>query len=333
VRIMSRTGIVAGVAAVGIVVQLGAQSSAPKGWAVPRTSEGRPDIQGVWANNTITPLERPKQFDGRATMTEAEFALVKTNAQKLLDGGDAFFFDELFTAALDGKSKFTSSDTQTGNYDQTWLSERVFDKRTSLIIDPPDGRLPAPAPGFAERAQARAAAARGRGPADRAQDLNLSTRCVHFGTPNLTPGYQSYFAFSQSPDAVVMRMEMIHDARVIPLDGRPHVSAAIQQYQGDSRGRWDGDTLVVDTTNFSSKTNFRGSTDGLHLVEKFRRVAEDTLEYEVTVDDPTVWSRPWTAMIPLKLTGEEMFEYACHEGNYGLPAILRGARAQEAGRR
>jgi hypothetical protein len=330
---MSRAGIVAGVAAVGIVVQLGAQSSAPKGWAVPRTAEGRPDIQGVWANNTITPLERPKQFEGRATMTAAEFALVKTNAQKLLDGGDAFFFDELFTAALDGKSKFTSSDTQTGNYDQTWLSERVFDKRTSLIIDPPDGRLPAPAPGFAERAQARAAAARGRGPADRAQDLNLSTRCVHFGTPNLTPGYQSYFAFSQSPDAVVMRMEMIHDARVIPLDGRPHVSAAIQQYQGDSRGRWDGDTLVVDTTNFSSKTNFRGSTDGLHLIEKFRRVADDTLEYYVTVDDPAVWSRPWTAMIPLKLTGEEMFEYACHEGNYGLPAILRGARAQESARR
>jgi len=333
VRIFSLAGTVASAAAVAIVVQLGAQSSASKGWTVPRTPDGQPDIQGVWANNTITPLERPKQFAGRATMTEAELALVKANTQNLLDGGDAFFFDELFTAALEGKGKFTSSDTQTGNYDQTWLSERVFDNRTSLITDPPDGRLPAPAPGFAARAQARVAAARGRGPADRAQDLNLTTRCVHFGTPNLTPGYQSYFAFSQGPDAVVMRMEMIHDARVIPLDGRPHVSAAIRQYQGDSRGRWDGDTLVVDTTNFSPQANFRGSTDGLHLVEKLRRVAEDTLEYYVTIDDPTVWSRPWTAMIPLKRTGEEMFEFACHEGNYGLPAILRGARAQEAARR
>jgi len=333
VRIFSLAGTVASAAAVAIVVQLGAQSSASKGWTVPRTPDGQPDIQGVWANNTITPLERPKQFAGRATMTEAELALVKANTQNLLDGGDAFFFDELFTAALEGKGKFTSSDTQTGNYDQTWLSERVFDNRTSLITDPPDGRLPAPAPEFAARAQARVAAARGRGPADRAQDLNLTTRCVHFGTPNLTPGYQSYFAFSQGPDAVVMRMEMIHDARVIPLDGRPHVSAAIRQYQGDSRGRWDGDTLVVDTTNFSPQANFRGSTDGLHLVEKLRRVAEDTLEYYVTIDDPTVWSRPWTAMIPLKRTGEEMFEFACHEGNYGLPAILRGARAQEAARR
>src|SRR5690349_21501457 len=154
---MSRTDLVAGIAALGIVVQLGAQSSAPKGWTVPRTPDGRPDIQGVWANNTITPLERPRQFGNRTTMTDAELILVKANAQKLLDGGDAFFFDELFTAALEGRGKFTSSDTQTGNYDQTWLSERVFDNRTSLIVDPPDGRLPAPAPGFAERAQARAA--------------------------------------------------------------------------------------------------------------------------------------------------------------------------------
>jgi hypothetical protein len=330
VRRFKRTGIVACALAVGIGVQLAGQSPRSKGWTMPRTADGQPDIQGVWANNTITPLERPKQFGGRATMTEAELASVKANARKLLDGGDAFFFDELFTAALEGRERFKSTDTQTGNYDQTWLSERVFDERTSLIIDPPDGRLPAPAAGFAQRAQARADAARQRGPADRAQDLNLTTRCVHFGTPNLTPGYQSYFAFTQSPDTVVMRMEMIHDFRVIPLDGRPHLSKAIKQYQGDARGRWEGDTLVVDTTNFSPQANFRGSTDGLHLVEKFRRTADDTLEYYVTIDDPTVWSRPWTAMIPLKRTGEEMFEFACHEGNYGLPAILRGARAQEA---
>jgi hypothetical protein len=319
-----------------LVVAVSARAQSTKGrsaWSVPRTQDGRPDLQGVWANNNMTPLERPKQFAGRATMTDAELADLKIKVKALLDGGDAFFFDELILAALEGKEKFTSADTQTGNYDQTWLSERVFDNRTSLIIDPPDGRIPAAAPGFAERARARAAAARqGRGPADSAQDLGLTTRCVHFGTPSLMAGYQSYFELTQAPDHVVLRTEMIHDARVIPLDGRPHLSPKITQYHGDSRGRWEGDTLVVDTTNFSPKTSFRGSSEGFHLVEKFRRVSEDTIEYYVTIEDPTVWSRPWTLMIPLKKTGEQMFEYACHEGNYGLPAILRGARAQEQGR-
>jgi hypothetical protein len=307
------------------------QTSAAKPYVAPRTVGGQPDMQGVWANNNMTPLERPKQFQGRATMTDQELADLKTKVKALLDGGDAFFFDELVLAALEGKEKFKSSDTQTGNYDQSWLSERVFDNRTSLVIDPPDGRIPPTVPGFAERARARAAAARaGRGPADRAQDLGLSTRCVHFGTPNLMAGYQSYFAITQSPDTVILRTEMIHDARIIPLDGRPHVSKAITMYHGDSVGRWEGDTLVVDTRNFSPNTSFRGSSETLHLVEKFRRVADDTLEYYVTIDDATVWTKPWTLMIPLKRTGEEMFEYACHEGNYGLPAILRGARAQEA---
>ena len=328
-----RWPILAGVVTVfAMVAAVSVHGQATKGrapWSVPRTEGGRPDLQGVWANNNMTPLERPKQFAGRATMSDAELADLKVKVKALLDGGDAFFFDELVLAALEGKSKFTSADTQTGNYDQSWLSERVFDNRTSLIIDPPDGRIPAPAPGAVDRARARAAARQSRGPFDRAQDLGLSTRCVHFGTPNLMAGYQSYFEVTQSPDHVVVKTEMIHDARVIPLDGRPHVSPKIRQYHGDSRGHWDGDTLVVDTTNFSPDTNFRGSTDGLHLIEKFRRVSDDTLEYYITLEDPAVWSRPWTLMIPLKSTGELMYEYACHEGNYGLPAILRGARAQE----
>jgi hypothetical protein len=330
---MRKSIIVGALTGLAIVAAVSAQGQAAKSraaWSVPRTEDGRPDLQGVWANNNMTPLERPKQFGGRATMSDAELADLKVKVKALLDGGDAFFFDELVLAALEGKDKFRSADTQTGNYDQSWLSERVFDNRTSLIIDPPDGRIPAPAPGFPERARARAAAARqGRGPADSAQDLGLSTRCVHFGTPNLMAGYQSYFELTQSPDHVVVKTEMIHDARVIPLDGRPHVSSKITQYHGDSRGHWEGDTLVVDTTNFSPNTSFRGSTDGLHLIEKFRRVADDTVEYSITIEDPAVWSRPWTLMIPLKKTGEQMFEYACHEGNYGLPAILRGARAQE----
>jgi hypothetical protein len=319
--------------AIGLAVTttavLAAQSRTAATWSVPGTPDGRPDLQGVWANNNMTPLERPAQFAGRATMTDAELADVKKRAKQLADGGDAFFADELITAILEGKTKFTSADTQTGNYDQTWLSERIFDNRTSLIIDPPDGRIPPAAPGAAERARAVAAARQGRGPADRVQDLSLSTRCIHAGTPNIRAGYQSYFEITQGPNVVALRTEMIHDARVFPIDASPHISRAIRQYHGDSRARWEGDTLVVDTTNFSPNANFRGAADHLHVVEKFRRVADDTIEYYITVDDPTVWSRPWTMMIPLKKTGEQMFEFACHEGNYGLRGILSGARAQE----
>jgi hypothetical protein len=313
-------------------------------WSVPRMPDGRPDFQGVWANNGMTPLERPKQFGMRATMSDAELAGLKKRATAMMDGGDAFFADELFTAAIEGKTRFSSSDTQVGNYDQTWWSDRVWDNRTSLIIDPPDGRIPAPAPGAAERVRAQAAARLGRGPADSPEDLSLGTRCISYGTPNIRAGYQSYFEITQGPGVVALRAEMIHDARIFSTDaprqagdgasgesraGTLHVSPAIRQYHGYSRARWDGDTLVVDTTNYVANATRVGASENLHTVEKFRRVAEDTLEYYVTFDDPTMWSRPWTVMIPLKMTGERMFEYACHEGNYGLEAILRGAREQE----
>jgi hypothetical protein len=298
-------------------------------WSVPRMPDGRPDFQGVWANNGMTPLERPKQFGLRATMTDAELADLKKRAAALMDGGDAFFADELVTAAIDGKTKFSSSDTQVGNYDQTWLSDRVWDNRTSLIIDPPDGRIPALTPDAVERARAQADAQKARGPADRAQDLSLGTRCVSYGTPNIRAGYQSYFEITQGPGVVALRSEMIHDARIFSIDSAPHISPLIRQYHGDSRARWDGDTLVVDTTNYLPNATRVGASDKLHTIEKFRRVAQDTLEYYVTFDDASVWSRPWTLMIPLKMTGERMFEFACHEGNYGLPAILRGARELE----
>jgi hypothetical protein len=308
------------------VVVFGAQ---PPKWSVPRMPDGRPDFQGVWANNGMTPLERPKQFGLRATMTDAELADVKKRATAMMDGGDAFFADELFTAAIDGKTTFSSSDTQVGNYDQTWLSDRVWDNRTSLIIDPPDGRIPAAAAGAVERARQEAAARAGRGPADRAADLSLGTRCVSYGTPNIRAGYQSYFEITQGPGVLALRAEMIHDVRIFSTDRTSHVPPVIRQYHGDSVARWDGDTLVVDTTNYVANATRVGASDKLHTIEKFRRVSADTLEYYVTFDDPTVWSRPWTLMIPLKMTGEAMFEYACHEGNYGLPAILRGAREQE----
>jgi hypothetical protein len=323
-RIVTFVVIVAALA-VGLSGQQPQKSST---WPVPRTPDGHPDMQGVWANNGMTPLERPAQWGNRATMTDAELADLKKRAQKLIDRGDAFFADELILAALEGRTKFSSADTQTGNYDQTWLSERIWDNRTSLIIDPPDGRIPPPAPAAAERVRAQAAARQGRGPADRAQDLSLGTRCVSSGTPNIRAGYQSYLDITQGPGVVALRTEMIHDARIFPIGGEPHLSSAIRQYHGDSRAHWDGDTLVVNTVNFSN-AGFRGSTDNLRLTEKFRRTAEDTLEYYLTIDDPTMWSRPWTLMISLKKTGERMFEFACHEGNYGLRAILSGARAQE----
>jgi hypothetical protein len=314
--------------ALSIAVVTG-QSTRPA-WSVPRMPDGHPDFQGVWANNGMTPLERPKHFGLRATMTDAELADLKSKAAKMMDGGDAFFADELVTAAIEGKTKFSSSDTQVGNYDQTWLSDRVWDNRTSLIIDPPDGRIPAPAPGAAERARAQAAALKARGPADSAADLSLGTRCISYGTPNIRAGYQSYFEITQGPGVVALRSEMIHDARIFSTDKASHVSPVIKQYHGDSYARWEGDTFVVDTTNYvANATRAGATTDKLHTIEKFRRVSADTLEYYVTFDDPALWTRSWTMMIPLKMTGEKMFEYACHEGNYGLPAILRGAREQE----
>jgi hypothetical protein len=319
--------------ALSIAVVLDGQSPSAK-WSVPRMPDGRPDMQGVWANNNMTPLQRPPQFAGRATMTDAELADLKEKIKALMDGGDAFFADELILAALDGKTKFRSADTQTGNYDQSWLSERIFDNRTSLIIDPPDGRLPQLVPAAVERARVQQAAQQARGPADRAQDLSFSTRCVSAGTPNIRAGYQSYFEITQGPDVMALRTEMIHDARIFQMGTGPHPSRAIAQYHGVSRAHWDGDTLVVDTTNYVDNATRVGAatTDKLRTTEKFRRVAEDTIEYHITFDDPNVWARPWTMMIPLKKTGELMFEFACHEGNYGLRAILSGARAQEGSR-
>jgi len=327
----------AGVIAAGLTLVVGVSLAGQSakignGWTAPRTQDGHPDMQGVWANNSMTPLERPSAFGMRATMTDAELDALKKKATAMMDGGDAFFADELFNAAVEGKTKFKSADTETGNYDQTWLSERVFDNRTSLIIDPPDGRVPALVPEAVERARAQAAARQARGPADQAQDLSLGTRCVTFGTPNIRAGYQSYFAIVQGPGVFALSSEMIHDTRIFSTGGGPHVSKALAQYHGDSRARWEGDTLVVDTTNFMPNSFRPTNTAQLHVTEKFRRIAADTVEYYVTIDDPLTWSHPWTLMILLKKTGERMFEYACHEGNYGLPAILSGARAQESGR-
>ena len=317
------------------VATLSAQNPVPPkprsgdgGWRAPKTVEGQPDLQGTWANNNATPLERPTEFAGRALLTDTEVATLKSRSAKLFSGdGDAAFGDQLFTALLTNPDKFTSTDGRTGDYNQFWLPDRVFDNRTSLITDPPDGRVPALTPDAQRRVAAETASrlALPAGPEDR----SMSERCITFGVPRTQPAYMSYYDIVQSRDVVVFRMETIHDARVIHLDGRPHPNRKIRSILGDSRGHWEGDTLVVDTTNFSSKSNFRGSRENLHLSERFTRTGPDRLDYAFTVSDDTTWTRAWTAMIPFMWSKAPMYEYACHEGNLGLAGILSGTRAEE----
>ena len=298
-------------------------------WTLPRTPDGQPDLQGIWANNNATPLQRPEELAGRQALTDEEVATLKERATQLFndDAGDAAFGDSVFQAALAEAEDFTSTDAGTGNYNHFWLVERDFDNRTSLVVDPPDGRIPPLTPEGQKRADARSAAR--RRPADGPEDRSLSERCISFGMPRLGAGYNSYYQILQTPGYVVIFMETIHDARVIPLDGRPHISQDIRQWHGDPRGHWEGDTLVVDTTNYSPKSYLRGSAENLHVVERFTRVGPHTISYEITVDDPTTWTTAWTAMILLKKTEDSIFEFACHEGNIGMEGILSGARAQE----
>ena len=298
-------------------------------WTLPRTPDGQPDLQGIWANNNATPLQRPEELAGRQALTDEEVATLKERATQLFDddAGDAAFGDSVFQAALADAGDFTSTDASTGNYNHFWLVERDFDNRTSLVVDPPDGRIPPLTPEGQQRADARSEAR--RRPADGPEDRSLSERCISFGVPRLGAGYNSYYQILQTPGYVVIFMETIHDARVIPLDGRPHISQNIRQWHGDPRGRWEGDTLVVDTTNYSPKSDLRGSAENLHVVERFTRVGPRTISYEITVDDPTTWTNAWTAVILLKKTEDSIFEFGCHEGNIGMEGILRGARAQE----
>jgi hypothetical protein len=332
------TRIAASVAALGLacITPLAAWSqtgqspaSATKPYAAPRNSFGQPDFEGAWANNNATPLQRPAQWANKEFLTDAELETVKGAVRELEKDGDALFGDELIVDAVEGKQKPQSHDTQTGNYNGFWLPPREFERRTSLIIDPPNGRIPPQTP----EAQARRAAAaeqRRSHPADGPANRGLSERCITFGVPRLTAAYSSVFQVVQSPNEVVFVMETIHDARVIPLDGRPHLPSGLSQWDGNSRGHWEGDTLVVDTTGFSPKSDMMGSSSGLHLVERFTRVAPDVLQYDVTMSDPSTWTQPWTVRLSLKQSNEPLLEYACHEGNLGMFGILAGARKEEA---
>jgi hypothetical protein len=276
-----------------------------------------PDLQGIWDFRSATPLERPARFAGKEFMTPAEVAE----------------YERLALEREDGRPP-DDARTEQSVHPAWWLDYGktvVKTGRTSLIVDPPDGKIPALTPEGQQRLAARRAEAKTHGPADSYENRSLFERCLTRGVPEgMLPGaYNNNMQLMQMPGYVVIFTEMIHDARIIPMDGRPHASPDVRRWMGDSRGHWEGQTLVVDTTNFTDKTSFRGSGANLHVVERFTRVDQDTLEYRFTVDDPTTWTRPWTVAYPMVKTNGPIYEYACHEGNYGLVGILGGARAEE----
>jgi hypothetical protein len=297
-----------------------------------------PDFHGYWTNATFTPLERAPELGTKEFFTQLE------RAPEL---GTKEFFTQAEAAAEFKKRQdryLGQSKTDVHYDDAIWQGETYDNEpnlRTSLIYDPPDGRIPPLTPDGAKRLAARVKAQQA-GPADGPEIRSLAERCIAWGNvgpPMLPPTYNANLQIMQTARDVIIYHEMIHDARIIPLDGRRHLPPNIRQLAGDSVGRWDGNTLVVDTTNFTDRTNFRGAprstrqdiyaSDTLHVVERFTMTAPNRIRYQFTVDDPAVWTRSWSGEIPLRRFEGPLFEYACHEGNYGLANILRGARARE----
>jgi hypothetical protein len=303
-------------------------------YKAPLASDGHPDLQGFWANNNATPFERPKELADHPVLTDAEVKAMRRKAEEMFVSGksDAAFGDQLFRtvwANVKGlKVGFTSTDGETGDYGSEWNDHRVWDNRTSLITDPSDGRMP-PLTARAQKVQEEQIRALQR-PAESPEDRSFSERCITRGSPQVRAGYQSYYQIVQTPTAVMIMAEMFHDVRIINLDNRPHLPAAIQEWQGDSRGHWEGDTLVVDTTNYRSRAFQSISSEKLHITEKFARQDAETIRYEITVQDPDTWIKPWSLLIPLQRSAQPVYEYACHEGNIGLSGILAGARAEES---
>jgi len=280
----------------------------------PRTSWGVPDLQGVWDTRTMTPLERPEQFSDQAFLTDEQAA-------------------EYERQTIERRNDDDLSHSVHAKFWLDWGTQLYADKRTSLIVDPPNGRVPPPTQEGQRRADARRAARSARGPADSSEDRTLWERCFTRGLPTvmLPAPYNGYVQILQTPDVVVIFTEMIHEARIVPMDGRPRLPAELRQWLGDSRGWWEDDTLVVETTNFTDRTIFRGSGDNLHMVERFTRVDPDTLIYEFTVTDPQTWPQSWSVAFPITTAEGLIYEYACHEGNHALRNMLSYARSEELG--
>ena len=296
-------------------------------WKVARTPWGEPDLQGTWTSEAelSVPFERAPAFGTRQLLTDDEFARRQSQTQTQLQSDNAEF--DIETADISNAGQVGSATSPPPH----WLERGKTSRRTSLVIDPPDGRIPPMTPEALRRIAATARGSFGNGPFNGPEDLGPWERCITRGMPSaiFPTVYNANTRIMQGPGFVAITYEMIHDTRVIPTDARPHAGSAIQQYFGDSRGHWEGDTLVVDVTNFTKKTNYRGSSDALHLVERFKRADASTLRYEVTVDDSHTWAGPWTAALDLQRQTQSIFEYACHEGNYGLLNMLRSSRAAD----
>lgn len=319
--------VLAGVCSTALVLAQ-SQGTAPKPagsgagvkWTPTRTADGRPDLGGVWSYATITPLERPSEFGDKAVLTMEEAAEYE---KRLIQLGNK-----------DARASSADADVASAYNDFWWDrgTSIVGTRRTSLIVDPPTGRMPPMTEGGRQRAAQRAEARRARGPADGPEDRNLAERCLvslNAGPPIIPSAYNNNIHVFQTPGSVAVFNEMIHNARIIPLDGRPQVGAGVKQWMGDSRGRWDRDTLVVETANFRQESAYRGASDALRVIERFTRVGLDSLMYEFTMIDPATWVRPWSGQIPMTRIEDKLYEYACHEGNQAMSNMLAGARAEE----
>jgi hypothetical protein len=324
-----------------------APAAKSKTWTVPRLPDGHPDLQGIWTNATLTPLQRAPQFANKPTLTEEEAAKAEAAAKGIYEDKRSanaeqdrdHAYNSLF---FDRGSDFARVDGQI---------------RTSLIIDPPDGHLPprvdgrggmvrggrrggatggtaAAAPEASEEGAARGAAfVAGR--FDSVKDRPLGERCLlgfgsTSGPPMMPVLYNNNYQIVQSKDTIMILVEMVHDVRLIRMDGGPHLPSTITKWLGDSIGHWEGDTLVVDTTNFTTKTHYQGTGPELHVIERFKRTDDHTILYRFTIDDPKVYTKQWTAEYPFLATNDNIYEYACHEGNYAMPDILGGARKDDA---
>ncbi|MBL4820565.1 MAG: hypothetical protein JKY98_06200 [Gammaproteobacteria bacterium] len=278
------------------------------------TPWGDPNLQGVWDRRTITPLQRPAQFVGKPILTAEEILAYEKASAARPDGRPLDY----------GRVGITVHDPDDLDYGKEVLPTG----QSSLIVDPPDGRIPTYTPAATEK---RATRAKIRGRADSWLDRGLSERCITWGIPGglLPQAYNNNILILQTPATVIIINEMIHDVRVVPMDGRPHIPSTIRQWHGDPRGHWEGDTLVVESTNFSAKASFRGASENLHLTERFTRIADNTLQYEFTVKDPSTWVEPWSVAFPMFRGDQPLYEFACHEGNYALANILRIARNLE----